>query len=413
MVQIGKEVNSMKRIVFSFIFLILVFSLETAFAESKSEFTCGNASIEVPNTWVQWHDGGMAYAAVQKGRVPHLSLMATSFDGEMNIKSAEGFFLDLAEEELKSLSNTTDYKSQRIAVDGSTYCTFSYIHKNGMAMMYGITFYKNNNLVLIVYTDGQEESEKSKEKLMEYVKTLKLYGEAVFQNIDANDLLGKSAEKKKEKTILFRNTPWGISYTEADKLFPEYKLSSWLTGEYMKFYPIEQLITGKYSDKVNFEYHDINIPADCSNDEFEVAGYKTTDITLHFAYKVIDGVITHKEEDTLFYGAQYEFEPADSKFMIDDLKKKLSSLYGEIDEDGNRSVSNIWKYEWWIWKGADNTAVSLTWEYRPDGKSKDKVWISYFTYKGDEWLRAASDGEKERLIREERNAADNGGLNGL
>ena len=88
----------------------------------------------------------------------------------------------------------------------------------------------------------------------------------------------------------------------------------------MKFYPTIQLYSDTYTKEFDFEYHDINIPATAWNKEFMVAGYKTTGVTLHFAYKVIDGVITHKEEDTLLYGAQYEFTPVDSKAMVSDRK---------------------------------------------------------------------------------------------
>ena len=220
------------------------------------------------------------------------------------------------------------------------------------------------------------------------------------------------ASTEYENEIQFRSTPWGISFTEADEVFSEYGLMG-MTGESMKFYPIVQLYSDTYDWDSSPEYHDINIIGNCWNKEFEVAGYKTSDIRLHFAYKVVDGVITHEEPDSMMYGAQYIFEPADADSMVNDLTSKLSGLYGDIDKDGTRSLNGIWDYKWWIWNGANNTAVSLTWEDCINGEYKDKVWISYFTNEGDDWLYAASDGEKERLLREERAGAASGNTDGL
>ena len=218
------------------------------------------------------------------------------------------------------------------------------------------------------------------------------------------------AGEEYSEEILFRSTPWGTSYTEADKLFPEYGLYT-MTGEMMKFYPTMELYTGSYSRDVSPEYHDINIIGESWNNEFDVAGYKTSNVELMFAYTVIDGVITHEESDSKMYGARYEFEPADAKAVADDLTAKLSSLYGDIDETG-RDDGLFYNYEWWIWKGANNTAVALTYKDDKDSE-KDEVWISYFTYDGDKWLFEASDGEKERLLREERAGAESGNTSGL
>ena len=218
------------------------------------------------------------------------------------------------------------------------------------------------------------------------------------------------AAGESDKEIVFRDTPWGISFTEATELFSEYRLYG-STGEMMKFYPIVQLYSDTYDTKNAPEYHDINIIGNGWNHEFTVAGYTTSGIRLHFAYKVIDGVITHEESDSMMYGAQYLFEPADAEAMVNDLTTKLSSLYGDIDDNGTRNLNGIWDFKWWIWKGANNTAVSLTW--KTSEEYKDEVWISYFTYDGDKWLYEASDGEKERLIREEKSGADSGSVDGL
>ena len=231
------------------------------------------------------------------------------------------------------------------------------------------------------------------------------------QEDETTSKLQLSEDKTEEnKEIQFRNTPWGISFTEAEKLFPEYDLYG-MTGEVMKFYPTMEIYTGSYDWNHSPEYHDINIIGACWNDEFDVAGYRTSNIELYFAYTLVDGIITHEESDSKMYGARYKFEPADAQSMIEDMKTKLSSLYGDIDEDG-KDDGFVWDYTWWIWKGANNTAVALTLEDDKDSE-RDEVWVSYFNYDGDKWLFEASDGEKERLLRQERAGAESGNTDGL
>lgn len=210
--------------------------------------------------------------------------------------------------------------------------------------------------------------------------------------------------------ITFRNTPWGISFTEADQLFPEYQLSSSMAGEMMRIYPLEEIITDKRD--ADFEYSDINIPAYCFSHEFQVAGYTTSNITLYFAYTPVDGILTHEEKDTALYAAKYEFEPADVDAVANDLSQKLSSLYGSIDAENSRT-SVLYDYSWSIWWGTNHTGVALTTVKSKDGDMPDEIWISYYTAEGDDWLQAASDAEKERLLRLESAAAESGDTSGL
>ena len=212
------------------------------------------------------------------------------------------------------------------------------------------------------------------------------------------------------KLITFRDAPWGISFTEAEQLFPEYQLSSAFTGENMRVYPIEEIVTDEC--KHDYEYNDINIPAYCYEHEFQVAGYTTSGIHLYFAYTPVDGILTHKEEDTALYAAKYEFEPANIDYVADDLTRKLSSIYGEPDKDGARS-SYSFNYTWTLWWGKDHTAVALTKKIPNKSSSNGEIWISYYTTDGFDWLQTASDAEKERLLRLENAAAESGDTSGL
>ena len=218
------------------------------------------------------------------------------------------------------------------------------------------------------------------------------------------------AETVFEQEITFRGAPWGISFTEADQRFPEYSLSSSMAGEMMRIYPIEEIITDK--SEHDYEYRDINIPGYCFNHEFQVAGYTTSGINLYFAYTPVDGILTHEEKDTALYAARYEFEPADFESVAEDLSNKLTALYGESDRDGYRS-SYVYEYNYTVWWGENDTGVALTRKEAKDDDLDNEIWITYYTTEGFDWLQAASDAEKERLLRNERSAAESGDTSGL
>ncbi len=59
-----------------------------------------------------------------------------------------------------------------------------------------------------------------------------------------------------------------------------------------------------------------------------VAGYRCNP-SLFFVYPVENGTPVINEGDATFYAGVYEFQENDAKAVFDDLKKKLTSLYGE------------------------------------------------------------------------------------
>ena len=82
----------------------------------------------------------------------------------------------------------------------------------------------------------------------------------------------------------------------------------------------------------------------------EVAGHTTWTGVLCFVRPVVDGVLAENDMDSLFYAGTYALDIS----AKDDLKKKLTDLYGK-PEKGKHN-----KKECYTWYGANNTAIHMT-----------------------------------------------------
>lgn len=127
-----------------------------------------------------------------------------------------------------------------------------------------------------------------------------------------------------KQEILFRGINWGTSFSDVEKLLPD--LGLWgIYGEAFKTMSVDDIILGDY-EGIDFEYTDINIIGETTNNVVNVAGYETSDIELYFAYVPVNGILTKEEQHSALYGARYTFEPINLKNMSDDLINKLTSL---------------------------------------------------------------------------------------
>lgn len=201
---------------------------------------------------------------------------------------------------------------------------------------------------------------------------------------------------------------WGISYSEIIAAFESLGYCSTIEGEDYKVYPVDEIITDS-EPETTYEYRDINIILACWPDSLSVAGYNVESIDLHFAHIPEDGILTHKNDNTAMYAAQYIFTPSNIDIVADGLQSKLESIYGTVDRSG-KSNGLFGINKWFVWEGANNTGVSLNVQ---DNTEEKKIIISYFTYEGDEWLSVASKAEKERILHDESDAAQNTDVSGL
>lgn len=223
-----------------------------------------------------------------------------------------------------------------------------------------------------------------------------------------------SAENNVE--ILFRDIPWGTSYTDVAQLMPEF---DWYTMSFegMRTYPVNEIITDLDDYSVDLANDNINMTAQpFSQKETDVAGYTTTDIELFFAYTPVNNELSREESDTALYGARYEFEPQDLQSMTDDLTEKLSSLYGN-PVDTKKGTNYLGLSETLIyWEGTNNTQVvirSVDASGDDSGLFYDELWISYVWNKGNELLKIADDVVSENNSNAESEIYGNGSTNGL
>jgi len=137
------------------------------------------------------------------------------------------------------------------------------------------------------------------------------------------------AETTNEKPIRFRGLEWYITKKEAEAaLIAEGASKALLSsseGDIYRLSAIDYLGTTMGSDRVDgggFRelYRGLN-----------VAGYKT-DVYACYYYQNKDNIIDRDEDSAIFYFGWYEFDYGDFSDYVaifDDLKTKLSSLYGE------------------------------------------------------------------------------------
>ena len=76
--------------------------------------------------------------------------------------------------------------------------------------------------------------------------------------------------------------PWGTSYVDFKNNHGELGISG-MSGENYRTFSVDEVVLGDYKG-IDFEYNDINIIGNCYNDEIDVAGYTTKEISVYFVY---------------------------------------------------------------------------------------------------------------------------------
>ena len=225
------------------------------------------------------------------------------------------------------------------------------------------------------------------------------------------------ASAQTDKEILFRNVPWGTNYEDTKAMIPELDLYP-MHSEGMDQAPIIDVISKDKSYILKeFKNTHINIISHpFSNREIEVAGYTTSNVSLYFAFSIDGDTLPQDTEHSKLYGARYEFEPVDLQSASSDLKDKLSSLYGDPDDEKSSTDFSKTSRTSIYWNGANNTQVVLTSfdsSQSPYSFAKDEIYISYLTTDGDKWLHEADDFLSDKLLEEENAQAGNGNTDGL
>ncbi len=136
--------------------------------------------------------------------------------------------------------------------------------------------------------------------------------------------------------IQFRNIPWGINYRDAMTYLPDF---SFRTRD-----------EARISSELDNAAEMILDP----REKTDVAGYDLSYARLTLLYTADDGTIMKNPENIKFVRAMYYLRPINQDEAYEDLKSKLSALYGEGVEE-----SMSWGGIKTTWTAKDGTYVDL------------------------------------------------------
>lgn len=201
------------------------------------------------------------------------------------------------------------------------------------------------------------------------------------------------SESEKNPEILFRNNKWGASFSEVKRSYPDnLHLLSPIDD---KAYEIEYRIFGDENAKRYDNYVGCNeiLSFTLRGKDFTVAGYPVAETCVYFAYVPGEnGIINHDDPETALYYAYYSIEPLDMSVVYNDLKDKLSSLYGNPVDGKMSDIGGKYETRYISWFGANDTVLSLVWN------GNKYIVIKYGWLGGNQLLKNAYDA----LVLEER-----------
>ena len=213
---------------------------------------------------------------------------------------------------------------------------------------------------------------------------------------------------KYEGEILFRNIPWGGTIDEVETA---------LAGENLDFsYETEGSMGMNYTSLSDIVYMNGSWSEEYATEmssicftPITVAGYETFEVELYFAYLPNeDNEIDKKRENTFFTLACYKFKPVDLDRATEDMKGKLSSLYGDIDK--SETKRSAFKSEFSFWFTDNDSFICL---HKVDYSASPQMLIYYGTFKGEELIQKAKELQVEAAKEAEIKNSESGGTDGL
>lgn len=269
--------------------------------------------------------------------------------------------------------------------------------------------YKEKYEQLLAENENQksnsQEDDASEESGEEHIET---YGEYLerMERIYSEIKEGAAAVIDR-KEIMFNEIPWGTNFISVKE-----KLSG--MGGMVNATPISignmigirTKIDERLSPFSNAE--NIGGYAYPPRKEMKVAGYDVDACMLLFLAVEKEGRYILTDEDSALYAAQYKVNPIDCEGAKEDLKEKISSLYGEPDATIDTAKYNVnSENEYIYWYGSNDTVLSLNIDNMGD------IIISYVWLGGEELLNAALDSAEKGKSEAEESIHGNGDTNGL
>ena len=231
--------------------------------------------------------------------------------------------------------------------------------------------------------DSMEETENTEK----YIETDEEYIEklnSIYSEI--KDEISVLGNKKTE--ILFNEIPWMSNFAQSEEQMKKndgYKSGAIFKGVIRSPY---YFLCG--NGKNNYEgsdYSEIGGITRTVFDEMKIAGYNLSDCAMYFVGIAKNGTYILSDEDSILYAACYTIESTDVKTTKEDLKTKISSVYGdpdntrEIEPYANAPITEEYIY----WYGANDTVLVLS------SDEGGRITISYVWLGGEELLKNALD----------------------
>lgn len=254
--------------------------------------------------------------------------------------------------------------------------------------------------------ESSEDYEKHTETREEFIDRMKeLYSEI------KNEISTIGAEKVE---ILFNEVTFGSCLLDTINMLKKediMELSNFIMPE-----PVS--VNSMLGIKVSFDdrfydnkYYNNNVGgvARPSKMEITVAGYDVEDCMLIFSAIEKDGHYILSDKDSALYAAEYTIKPNNIEDAKEDIKAKITSIYGEPDsirqiEPNEYTLETI---EYIYWYGTNDTVLVL---YVDD---YDVVHISYVWLGGEELLNDALDYAEKKQQEDAEKVYGDGNTDGL
>ncbi len=221
--------------------------------------------------------------------------------------------------------------------------------------------------------------------------------------------------------ILFRGIPWYASMTDVKASFSDDSIIVAETDEALQVY---------YS-KIDGNMHNASLgmtryPAGwvaysyLEGQDFKVAGYGLSDMTFYCCYGLDENRVNRKSDNSRLYLASYTFGVVDKRGAFEDLKAKLSSIYGEgkessesgfsyIIEEADLKENEITEYRA-EWNGDNNTAAVLVFsesELSNDDLFHHYLVLTYGKTDSDTMVQSVCDAVEAECVAQENQSRTN------
>lgn len=245
------------------------------------------------------------------------------------------------------------------------------------------------------------------------------------QNVVSNppEIVPSESRATYEAEIRFLDIPWESTPNEAYEILDD---NLFLMGESQGIVKWEDADTLSATGYIQEPYGHFLISSYSGKD---VAGYQTQNISLFFMYGVKDGAVNRGDES--LYLARYFFSVVDIDGAYQDLREKLTTLYGEGEEtvekhpytaagvsDGKSFVDQYTIVKsCTIWHGQNNTAVKLIAKVDESGSENSwanvGLWLCYGKTDSTEKIDDLCKAIEQEIAEGEQMKRDSSNTNGL